>query len=94
MHRGGVLPSAVLASFVAAQRVSLPHVRRGVTGGGLLSRFVRGAASAGALHCRSLLGSRGACRLRSSGRSRANPAVKGTLHDEAAQRPLLLRWAS
>ena len=23
-----------------------------------------------------------------------NPAVKGTLRDKAAQRPLLLRWAS
>lgn len=58
VRRRGALASSVLASFVATQPVSLPRGRRGVKGGGLLSRIVRGAGSAGALSCRSLLGSR------------------------------------
>jgi hypothetical protein len=89
VRRGGVRASSVLASSVAAQPVSLPRVRRGVTGGGLLSRFVRGGGSVGALPCPSLLGSRVGWHLRSSGRSRANPAVNRTCAKSRAGRLLL-----
>jgi hypothetical protein len=89
VRRGGVLASSVLASAAAAQPVSLPHVRRGVTGGGLLGRFVRGGGPAGALSCRSLPGCRVRGRLRSSGRSRANPAVERTCAKSRAGRSLL-----
>ena len=86
VRRGGVSASSVLAFAVAAQPVSLPHVRRGVTGGGLLNRFVRGGGSAGAPSGRSLLGFRVRGRLRSSGRSRANPALKRTCAKSRAGR--------
>jgi len=87
--RGGVLASSVLASAVATQPVSLPRVRCGVEGGGLLSRSVRAGGSASALSCCSLLGSRVCGRRGSSGRSRANPAVERTCAKSRAGRSLL-----
>jgi len=89
VRRGGVLASSVLASAVATQPVSLPRVRCGVEGGGLLSPSVRAGGSAGALSCCSLLGSRVCGRSDSSGRSRANPAVERTCAKSRAGRSLL-----
>jgi len=84
----GVRAASVLASPVAAQPVSLTRVRRGVQGGGLLSRFVRGVGTACAVSLR-LLGSRVSCRRGSPGRSRANPAVERTCAKSRAGRSLL-----